>query len=668
MTYSFVSFLALILNFIINRGILFNKNILDSKNNEEKKNLYSYKLFLISATCYFISDIGWGILYNYHEVDSIFPWLYIDCLMYFFFMFLTMLTWMHCVVTYLASKKRKNRFLYYSALFIFVLGIIYLLINYFYPFIFSFNNKHEYIMEPGRHIAFILQICLYFAALIYMIYIARLTSGAEKVRYLAFGTTCLVMELFLVLQILEPLYPTYAAGLIISICVVHSFVEAGEKKEKEIYDHIASGLAEDYDAMYYIKIDTGEFREFAKSKTYEAMNVPLKGKDFYEETKVNIDTFVHPDDRDFAKSIHTKAAMLKSLEGRKSFSYKYRLLIDGQSRFFRFTLMRAYDNKHFVLYEKDIEDEIVAENNRKEAQKSYATFTQIAESLASNYDILYYVNIENSNYISYECKNIYGRLDMKYSGEDFFGDSILDIKKIVYKADRDMVLGYIDKDYIISSLSERKMTSIDYRIVTPDSVHYVRMTIHKTNDCIHYIVGIVNIDDEVQKEREHLKALSNEKELARRDELTGVKNKTAYKELEKTVQENIDKGLDYLPFGLIVCDANNLKRVNDTEGHNAGDEYIKQSAKVLCDIFAHSPVFRIGGDEFAVFLRGDDYTNRAELMKKLRSKILDNVKTGSGPVLASGMSEYIPSSDNLISDVFERADREMYEDKKRLKE
>jgi diguanylate cyclase (GGDEF)-like protein len=194
------------------------------------------------------------------------------------------------------------------------------------------------------------------------------------------------------------------------------------------------------------------------------------------------------------------------------------------------------------------------------------------------------------------------------------------------------------------------------------------MTTHKTNDGIHYIIGIVNIDDEVKREREHLKALTNEKELARRDELTGVKNKTAYKELEKSVQENIDKGLDYLPFGLVVCDANNLKLVNDTEGHNAGDEYIKQTAKVLCDIFAHSPVFRIGGDEFTVFLRGDDYTNRAELMKKLRSKILDNAKTGSGPILASGMSEYIPASDNLISDVFERADREMYEDKKRLKE
>ena len=485
---------------------------------------------------------------------------------------------------------------------------------------------------------------------------------------MALGTTCLVMELFLVLQILNPLYPTYAAGLIISICVVQSFVEAGEKKEKEIYDHIASGLAKDYDAMYYIRIDTGEFREFAKSQRYEAMNVPVVGKDFYSETEVNVDKFVHPDDREFAKSIHKKDAMLKSLEGRKSFSYKYRLMIDGQSRFFLFTLMRAYDNKHFVLYEKDIEDEIVAENIRKETQKSYATFTQIAESLASNYDILYYVNIENSNYISYECKNIYGRLDMKYSGEDFFGDSILDIKKIIYKADRDMVFGYIDKDYIISSLSERKMTSIDYRIVAPDSVHYVRMTTHKTNDGIHYIFGIVNIDDEVKREREHLKALSNEKELARRDELTGVKNKTAYKELEKSVQENIDKGLDYLPFGLVVCDANNLKQINDTEGHNAGDEYIKQSAKVLCDIFAHSPVFRIGGDEFTVFLRGDDYTNRAELMKKLRSKILDNAKTGSGPILASGMSEYIPASDNLISDVFERADREMYEDKKRLKE
>ena len=145
------------------------------------------------------------------------------------------------------------------------------------------------------------------------------------------------------------------------------------------------------------------------------------------------------------------------------------------------------------------------------------------------------------------------------------------------------------------------------------------------------------------------------------------KNKTAYIELEKSVESNLENGMDYLPFALVVCDANDLKKINDTQGHAAGDEYLKDSAKLLCGIFTHSPVFRIGGDEFAVFLRGDDYTNRDELMGKLKKRVLGNKSAGFGPVIASGMAEYDKDKDVEFSDVFERADSRMYEDKQKLK-
>ena len=125
--------------------------------------------------------------------------------------------------------------------------------------------------------------------------------------------------------------------------------------------------------------------------------------------------------------------------------------------------------------------------------------------------------------------------------------------------------------------------------------------------------------------------------------------------------------MDYLNFALVVCDANNLKQINDTQGHVAGDEYIKASARLLCDIFVHSPVFWVGGDEFTVFLRGNDYLSRQELMDRLRSQVLENKKAGTGVILASGMAEYNPESDSFVSDIFERADKEMYEDKQRLK-
>ena len=54
-------------------------------------------------------------------------------------------------------------------------------------------------------------------------------------------------------------------------------------------------------------------------------------------------------------------------------------------------------------------------------------------------------------------------------------------------------------------------------------------------------------------------------------------------------------------------------------------------------------------------------------MEKLRGQVLDNQKTGSGPVLASGIAEYDMKNDNFVSDVFDRADKEMYENKQKLK-
>ena len=667
MFYAIISLLAIILNLIINRESFANLRSRSGESKSEQRVAFRYKIFLIASNCYFLADIGWGLLYENRHIDALFPFLYLDCLLYFFFMFLSILTWIRYIVAYLDRHDRKSKALLLSVWVLFALALIYLIINCFHPFIFSFNDQHEYIIEPGRHIAFILQIVLYLLTSTYLLFIAHKLTGGEKSRYTAVGLTCLVMELFLILQIFNEVYPSYAMGLIIGICVIHSFVEAGERKEKEIYDNIATRLAENYEAIYYINIETGAFREFSKSDEYASMQVPVVGKDFYEETRLNIDRFVHPDDREFAKNLHQKETMLKILEDKKSYSYKYRLMINGQQKHYTFTLMLAPDGKHFIISETNIDDEITAENLRSKNLNKQVTFTQIAEILAVNYDVIYYVDVKDSSYISYECRNIYGEVEIQRAGDDFFEDSKTDITNIVHKNDLDTVLDFVNKEHLACTLMNQKSCHLDYRIVAFKKTHYVRMTVQKTTDESHYIIGIENINDDVKKEKQHLKALNTEKELARRDELTGIKNKTAYNELEKSVQSNIDNGMDYLPFGLVVCDTNELKKVNDSKGHVAGDEYIKQSAKLLCNIFVHSPVFRIGGDEFVVFLRGDDYTNRKALMKALQDQVWENQKSKSGPVLASGMADFTPGKDKLVSEIFDRADKAMYKNKRDLK-
>ena len=198
-------------------------------------------------------------------------------------------------------------------------------------------------------------------------------------------------------------------------------------------------------------------------------------------------------------------------------------------------------------------------------------------------------------------------------------------------------------------------------------MQHTRLSARKSSDGVHLIIGVENIDAEINKEKEHMRALSTQKELARRDELTGIRNKMAFSELEQSIQENIDKGMDYLSFAFAVCDLNDLKKINDTEGHKAGDEYIKSAAKLLCEIFSHSPVFRIGGDEFAVFIRGDDFSMKDQLVDTLRKVSLSNRNRHEGPVIAAGLAEYDPSVDSSVSEIFDRADHLMYEDKRMLK-
>ena len=116
-----------------------------------------------------------------------------------------------------------------------------------------------------------------------------------------------------------------------------------------------------------------------------------------------------------------------------------------------------------------------------------------------------------------------------------------------------------------------------------------------------------------------------------------------------------------------MFDLNGLKHVNDTYGHDAGDKYITDGCKIICRHYVHSPVYRVGGDEFVVILSGADYKNRIELIRSFERMIEENQKNG-GIVIASGMDVYNDEFDSDFISVFNRADQKMYIRKRFLKE
>ncbi len=119
-------------------------------------------------------------------------------------------------------------------------------------------------------------------------------------------------------------------------------------------------------------------------------------------------------------------------------------------------------------------------------------------------------------------------------------------------------------------------------------------------------------------------------------------------------------------FSVAVCDLNGLKEINDTRGRQAGDECTVAACRMICDIFQHSLVFRIGGDEFAAVLKGRDYVIRKELILALHDRSVEHIGTES-PVISAGYSDYIPGEDAGFQAVLERAEAQMYEEKKLLK-
>ena len=152
--------------------------------------------------------------------------------------------------------------------------------------------------------------------------------------------------------------------------------------------------------------------------------------------------------------------------------------------------------------------------------------------------------------------------------------------------------------------------------------------------------------------------------MANTDSMTGVRNKHAYLEYEHSLNQKIHSN-ELKNLAVVVCDINGLKHVNDTLGHAAGDKLIKDACAMICEIFIHGAVFRVGGDEFVVILKEKGYDTMNETISTINRKVEANIPE-NGVVVSIGYS-VLEEGDHHVRDVFERADKMMYERKQQLK-
>ena len=399
MTYSSIGLIAVIIQGIINHDILFYRNTVDFVPAQKE-----YRRFLFATFMYYFTDIVWGILDSLHLVNI----LYVDTVIYYVAMASAILLWVKYVLKYLEDSNFFAKILNYTGILFFIFEIAFLIVNFFIPVFFRFDENGTYQAGKVRYIALIVQIVFFFLTSIYTFLMMIKKSGAARRRRRTVGLFGVIMVCLISIQFVYPLLPLYSIGYLMGTCLLHTFV------------------VEDVRNEYRLELE----------KTLEE----LKSKN----------------------------------------------------------------------------------NELGNAQMSLNT-----------------------------------------------------------------------------------------------------------------------------------------------DELTGVKSKHAYKEKVYLLDEMIHNG-SVSDFAVAIFDINDLKKINDTLGHDTGDEYIMAGAMTICECFKHSPVYRIGGDEFVVILEGCDFEKRMSLMETFNDQ-MDREKESGRVVVSAGYSDFDADDDRFFSDILRRADAAMYNRKKELK-
>jgi diguanylate cyclase (GGDEF)-like protein len=162
----------------------------------------------------------------------------------------------------------------------------------------------------------------------------------------------------------------------------------------------------------------------------------------------------------------------------------------------------------------------------------------------------------------------------------------------------------------------------------------------------------------------YLNALDKLDKTIYKDDLTGCYNRNFFENFKKN---NFDANRDHNDLGLVFVDVNKLKETNDTLGHEAGDNLIKNTAIFLKSNFRKEDlVIRLGGDEFVVVCK--NHENDSSFQNDLPKKITERLNNNPPVDFAFGIAVYDKEIDSSnLDNTQKRADDLMYQKKKEMK-
>jgi diguanylate cyclase (GGDEF)-like protein len=433
-----------------------------------------------------------------------------------------------------------------------------------------------------------------------------------------------------------------------------------------VYAHIAQALARGYTDLYYVNIETGGLIEYHTDDAKGVLSEARRGTDFFEGCRRDAKRFVHPDDQEAFVNAMNRDFLTEALDKSKVFELTYRRIKARRIFYVRMKVSRVEEDPRFIVIAVSDIDEFMRQRREEDRIREERLVYARLHAISGNYICVYVVDPGSGRYREFSASDVYEtRFAQEKEGKDFFAAVRKASHEFNHPDDLRRFLSAFTIGNVMAEIRRSGIYTLAYRLKVGDDYRHVQLkaAMVEENEGPRLIVGINDIDSQVRQEEEYNRRLEQAQSEANIDALTGVRNKHAYLTAEARLDRQISDGSHPL-FAVVMLDVNDLKQINDTSGHQAGDQYLRDACTLICDTFKHSPVFRVGGDEFAVIAQGDDYVQVEERLKEIEEHNLVALRSG-GIVVACGMSRF--AGDSCVAPVFERADHKMYENKNYLK-
>ena len=433
-----------------------------------------------------------------------------------------------------------------------------------------------------------------------------------------------------------------------------------------VYTHIAHALARGYTDLFYVNMDTDEFIEFHTDDERGVLNEARRGTDFFEGCERDAKLYIHKEDQAAFVEAMNREFLEKALSGNRVFELTYRRIKGGDPFYVLMKVSRMEDDPRIIVIAVSDIDELMKKRFAEERIREERVIYARLHAITGNYIVIYVVDPETGDYREFSATADYEeKMAQAKTGTDFFNVVREAARSFNHPDDLKLFLTAFTRENVLAEIERTGIFTLGYRILMEGNPLHIQMkaAMVEEEEGRRLVVGLNDIDIQVRQEEEFGRRLAAAQSQARIDALTGVKNRHAYLDVAARMDRQIADHKQP-PFAVVMLDVNDLKKINDTIGHQAGDQYIRDACKIVCDIFKHSPVFRVGGDEFAVISQGSDYESIEELIRKVSEHNAEGQHSG-GVVIACGMSRF--QGDESVASVFERADQNMYENKSELK-